>query len=395
MKKLTALMGLVVAAFSINSHAAEIVADNYDVTGTGSGFNLGSGVNSGINPPTTRLTGSAAGSLRYIKTSGAKADSAHTITGNKFQVARIATDSSTISLSGGVGAYDFGSVLNTLAATPAEPSVYEVTISIANGAAGAQRCSFAISSTVGTANSWDFGIQLYRPSGAINYTVQKRVSTAAGGLAAVVNEAIVNEVGVYPGEVSFLLRITDAGAETQPSNNSKIEVALVSGGTTNWIYDTSSDSVHLPNGWRFPGASRFFMWDIAGGAGPVTYDDFSVNYISGPMGGVTRIWDGEGADDNWSTAANWNGAAPASGDSLVFNGTNRQFNNNDITDLMVPTITFNNGGFQLAGNKVTVTDGITNLEGNNAFVGGLNWFTASTKAWNISAGSEVALNNYT
>ncbi len=34
---------------------------------------------------------------------------------------------------------------------------------------------------------------------------------------------------------------------------------------------------------------------------------------------ATMTWDGEGADDNFSTAANWAGdIAPANGDSIVF-----------------------------------------------------------------------------
>ena len=58
--------------------ATVLVSDNYNVTGSGSGFALGSGVNSGINPPTTRLTGSAASNLRYMNT-GTKATTAFTM----------------------------------------------------------------------------------------------------------------------------------------------------------------------------------------------------------------------------------------------------------------------------------------------------------------------------
>ena len=49
------------------------------------GFALNTGINSGINPPTTRLTGTAAASLRYINT-GTKATTAYTITSNKLKV---------------------------------------------------------------------------------------------------------------------------------------------------------------------------------------------------------------------------------------------------------------------------------------------------------------------
>jgi len=31
----------------------------------------------------------------------------------------------------------------------------------------------------------------------------------------------------------------------------------------------------------------------------------------------THTWNGAGGDNNWNTAANWGGTAPASGDSLV------------------------------------------------------------------------------
>ena len=48
-----------------------IVSDNYNVTTTTTGFALDNGVNSGINPPTTRLTGTAAANLRYIQTATA------------------------------------------------------------------------------------------------------------------------------------------------------------------------------------------------------------------------------------------------------------------------------------------------------------------------------------
>ncbi len=42
------------------SYGQTIIADNYNVTGSGTGFALNTGVNTGINPPTTRLTGTAA-----------------------------------------------------------------------------------------------------------------------------------------------------------------------------------------------------------------------------------------------------------------------------------------------------------------------------------------------
>ncbi|HXI71387.1 MAG TPA: hypothetical protein VNN22_13605, partial [Verrucomicrobiae bacterium] len=45
---------------------------------------------------------------------------------------------------------------------------------------------------------------------------------------------------------------------------------------------------------------------------------------------AVRTWSGAGADGNWSTAANWGGTAPVNGDLLVFSGTTRPNNTNDI-----------------------------------------------------------------
>jgi hypothetical protein len=215
MKKRTSLLALLVSlgGLTLGHTATLIINDNYNVIGSGSGFALGSGVNSGINPSPTRLTGITAPNLRYIKTSGAKADSAHTITANKFQIARIPTDSSTISLSAsGSGPFDFGPALSTLATTPGLPSVYDISITVSNGAASNQRCSFALSSGQGTAGAWDFGIQLVHTNTADGYyNIYKRVSANANASGAGVLNSPIGIVQ-YPSPISLLIRVTDAGA---------------------------------------------------------------------------------------------------------------------------------------------------------------------------------------
>ena len=45
---------------------------------------------------------------------------------------------------------------------------------------------------------------------------------------------------------------------------------------------------------------------------------------------ATLTWSGAGADDNWSTAANWGGAAPVAGDVLIFAGMTRLTPVNDL-----------------------------------------------------------------
>ncbi len=373
--------------------ATLILADDYNVTGTGSGFALNTGVNSGINPPTTRLTGTAAGNLRYIKPAGTKADSAHTITSNKLAVARGA-DSSTLALSAGTGAYDFSGVLGTLGASPAEPAVYEITVRVANTAAGSQRCSFAISTTAGTANSWSFGVQLYRASATTDtfYTIQKRVSLGSSGQPAVVNLPITTTApGSWGSEIPFLIRVTDAGAETS-TFSSRVQVSLDGGAS--WIYDTSTDTTDLPNGWRFDGAGRYFLWDVAGSAGPVTYDDFSVTWISGPEP-KPRTWTGGGSDNYWSTGGNWGGTTPITGDPLIFAGSGRPVNTNDLVGYVTPSVSFLDGGFELYGNPVVLSAALTNLAGNNTVGLDLSWATASAKSWHLAAGSQLTLRGLT
>jgi autotransporter-associated beta strand protein len=394
-RNITALTVVAATLASASMHGTIILEDNYNVVSNKTGFVLGEGVNSGIIPtnvpPITRLTGSAAAGLSYYRSSGSKTNTAHAISADKFRIARVA-DSSTISFTPGQGHYDFASALNTLAATPENPCVYEMEVKVANGANGTQRCAFALSSVTGTANAWDFAVQLYRPAGAINYTVQKRASAASSDLegTTTLNEAIVGEVGTYPNELHFLLRVTDAGQESVPSTNSWIEVATIIGGTTNWIYDTRNDTVGLPEGWRFAGASRYIYFDAAGNAGPVTFDDFKLTFISGPTAGP-RMWTGGGSDDNWSTAANWGGVAPSSGDMLIFDGTTRQANINDITGLNVPWVKFNNGGFALTGNDFNLGISITNLGGNNSIDNNITFNSASTKAWHLTSGGELLL----
>ena len=63
-----------------------------------------------------------------------------------------------------------------------------------------------------------------------------------------------------------------------------------------------------------------------------------------PAAAATVTWTGNGADDNWSTGANWGGTAPVAGDALVFAGTTRLTPNNDLTaSTSFSSITFNAG----------------------------------------------------
>ena len=270
-------IGLVLG-LAMSARSQIVIADNYNVAGSGTGFALGSGVNSGINPPATRLTGTAAANLRYISTaSPSKTNTAFSIASNKLRVTPAANPGRFTLSANGPTPFDFASALGTDTATPANPKVYDLAISILNSTPDVQRCSFALGTAEGDATTWDFGIQVYRTSDSDNfYTIGKRIDTGSSGLASDLNSFITNTApGTFGVEINFLIRVTDAGAETT-TFNSRVQVSL-DGGLT-WFYDTATDP-SLPNGWRLNGAGRVIMWDVAPDAGNVTYDNFSLRPV--------------------------------------------------------------------------------------------------------------------
>ncbi len=74
---------------------------------------------------------------------------------------------------------------------------------------------------------------------------------------------------------------------------------------------------------------------------------------------LSITWTGGGANNNWSTAANWNlGRAPVNGDDVVLAGTAQTSTNDDLTGLQLNSIEFQNSGFSIGGNNLAVTSGI-------------------------------------
>ena len=302
MKKFTP----VVAAFAVaalTSNAQVIISDDYNVATSGNGFALNAGVNFGINPPTTRLTGTAATDLRYIYTQVTgtpKLTSAYTITGNKIQVARAANSGRFTLSDDGTTPFDFASALGIAGASPANPFIYDVRINMANslaGGAATTRFSFGLGTTENNVTTWDFGFQLFRANATdTTYTIQKRIDLASSGLLADQDANLATGIGTYGTELSFLMRVTDAGAESGGNFNSRIQLSLDNG--ANWIYDTDIDG-SLLNGWRLDAASRYFIWDQAGagtGTGAVTYDKVTLIQVPEPstvalciLGGVALL----------------------------------------------------------------------------------------------------------
>src|SRR6266536_697452 len=71
---------------------------------------------------------------------------------------------------------------------------------------------------------------------------------------------------------------------------------------------------------------------------------------------ATRTWSGAGADYTWTNTANWGGTAPVNGDDLVFSGSTRLNNSNNITGLRPNSIAYNNSGFTNNGLALTITN---------------------------------------
>ena len=106
-----------------------------------------------------------------------------------------------------------------------------------------------------------------------------------------------------------------------------------------------------------------------------------------------KTWTGGGINNNWSTGANWQGGvAPVNGDSLVFAGTTRLINNNDIPGLSVQDITFNAtaGPFILNGNSIDLSGGmVNNISNNDTDLQTINFsiFIVSTINFNTTPGN--------
>lgn len=388
------LLALVVGGTAFGQ--TTIVSDNYQTTNNGSGFALNEGVNTGVNPPiANRITGTAASSLRYMKVTGTpRSASCYSINSNRLRVTTENTIGRFTVSANGVSPFNFASALGTAGATPANPAKYDITIGMQNNAVGTPRVSFGIATAEGDVTTWDFGLQMRRA--VLNddfYTIMKRIDSGSSGAGADVNDTMTVLPPGSGGSLSnFLIRVTDAGAESGANYNSRVQVSMDNG--TNWVYDSSADAA-LSNAFRFDGAGRYIIWDQAANSGAnggnVFYDNFSVVSTYAPPPPPERVWTGAGTDDNWSTDANWGGAAPVSGEPLLFGLSARQNNNNDLVGLTTPTLTFSNGGFVLGGTQLAIESAVNNLVGNNTIGLPLDWPNTGPKSWQVAAGTELTL----
>lgn len=120
---------------------------------------------------------------------------------------------------------------------------------------------------------------------------------------------------------------------------------------------------------------------------------------------ATRIWSGGHASSaNWNLRDNWGGVAvPANGDTLVFpSGAARIVNTNNMAGLRLDSILFNGlgGGYNLRGNGVLLTNGLSATADAANTVNLQSLTLAQEQTFNVSAGgvltvnSDVALNGF-
>ena len=75
------------------------------------------------------------------------------------------------------------------------------------------------------------------------------------------------------------------------------------------------------------------------------------------------LWNGSGADDNWTTGANWGGTAPVANANLQFGGSTRLGPvNNFGAGTNFNSLTFNSGAdaFTLSGNRILLSGDVVN-----------------------------------
>lgn len=105
---------------------------------------------------------------------------------------------------------------------------------------------------------------------------------------------------------------------------------------------------------------------------------------------ITATWTGAGATDNWSTAENWD-IPPILGDALLFSGSSRLVNNNDLNMETNAWLRFDSTGFVLNGNPLFLQQGITNSVGTNTIAMNLNWGAGVGQNVSVATNSELVI----
>jgi hypothetical protein len=112
---------------------------------------------------------------------------------------------------------------------------------------------------------------------------------------------------------------------------------------------------------------------------------------------TTLIWNGLGTNALWSNPANWTPAGkdtiPGPGDTLAFpSGAPQLSNQNDVSGLVLSKLLFTGAGYDLSGNGVSLTGGITAAAGGGNDTLELRISTTQPQSFNVDTGVTLLLN---
>jgi autotransporter-associated beta strand protein len=263
------------------------------------------------------------------------------------------------------------------------------------------------SSAVGTRNIYEGKLQV---DGSISSWINVKNGGTLGG-AGIVSLVAVESGGTVspgnsPGTLTTGYEYWYGGGHYLWEMNDAAGTKGVSPGW-DWLYSTSSINIQATNTNKFiiditslsgdtaGSAANFcnnndYSWIIASGATSIlnfAADKFTLNYsnFTNPLGGGTfgielvgkdlilkfthgsKTWNGLGSDSCLSTAGNWvENSAPGNNVGIVFNVSSHRNPYNDLSDHTADSIVFEADGFTLAGNAMTVNNGIENKTGTNA-----------------------------
>ena len=153
------------------------------------------------------------------------------------------------------------------------------------------------------------------------------------------------------------------------NNNGQVvgNAAGLSSGSTCYLYDGSMTDLNLvinTPGYQIISANAINDLGQIAAIGVNTSNRYYTRALI--LTPATRTWDGGSTtDSNWVTAMNWNpDTMPVKGSAIIFTGANRQanFNNSSLTN--VGLVTFDNGGFNISGNALTLNAGIVSTDNN-------------------------------
>jgi len=198
---------------------------------------------------------------------------------------------------------------------------------------------------VGSAGSYPFTVEVTDAVGAVAsqpYTI----AVSPVGLGALsFNQWTVGQTGF----IGTIPAATGTGAVTLTKTSGKLPPGMT--------YSLSGGLITFAGKPTLPGTYSFAL---------TLTDSLSVTVTQGYTVVInpakTLVWTGLGADDNWTTPANWGGgAAPLAGYSLSFGaGAAQKTARNDFPNgTKFAALRFLDGGYSITGNDLTLTSGIS------------------------------------